>query len=96
MKASGKIVVTLSGDPARQVRRLVEDEAFASPSAVMEEALRFWLQSRSRWIGRKRWAAAYITRTFAPVEAPEAPERPIIGEPSERVELMFDAGDAKA
>jgi Arc/MetJ-type ribon-helix-helix transcriptional regulator len=93
MKASGKIVVTLSGDPARQVRRLVEDEAFASPSAVMEEALRFWLQSRSRWVGRKRWAAAYVTRTFAPAEAPPPQS---FGEPSERVELMFDAGDAKA
>ena len=90
MKASGKISVTLSGEAARELRRLVEDEGFASAGAVMEEAFRFWLQSRSRWTGRKRWTAAHVTRSFAP--ALHAP----LGEPYERVELLFDAGDAKA
>jgi len=90
MKASGKITVTLSGGSARQLRRLLEDEAFASPAAAVEEALRFWLQSHSRSGGRTRRAANFMKRAFA------SPRGVPLGEPYERVELLFDAADAKA
>jgi Arc/MetJ-type ribon-helix-helix transcriptional regulator len=83
MRASGKVSVALSAEQLRQVRHLVDAGEFASASAVMREALRVWLHRRAASAGAR---ARRPNRTFA--------ENHI--EPFERVELMFDAGDAKA
>jgi hypothetical protein len=81
MLGSGNVRVTLPADQLRRLEELVAAGEFSSRAAVMREALRQWLRHRSE--GR-------IGRSFArtPCEPPY--------ELTERVELLFDAGDCKA
>ena len=88
MERTGKLSITVSKPQLTQVKSLVEAGEFESAAAVVREALRSWLHRRALYAGRH--GAAGFKRTL------EA-RRPIVqGEPSERVELLFDAGDAKA
>lgn len=84
MRASGKVSVALSVEQVRQVRQLVESGEFVSAGAVMREALRAWLHRRAASAGAR---ARRPNRSFEETHRVE---------PFERVELMFDAGDAKA
>jgi Arc/MetJ-type ribon-helix-helix transcriptional regulator len=88
MRRSGKISVALSSHEQSQVRAVVEAGEFASSAAVLREALRAWLRRRALHAGRH--GAESLGRSFA--EGHDLP----IAETAERVELMFDAGDAKA
>jgi Arc/MetJ-type ribon-helix-helix transcriptional regulator len=86
MRRSVKISVDLTADQLQQVRHVVEAGEFRSRSEVIREALRTWLHRRALHAGRH--GVARLGRTLETrVEPPE---------PFERVELMFDAGDAKA
>ncbi|MFI4935346.1 MAG: type II toxin-antitoxin system ParD family antitoxin [Caulobacterales bacterium] len=91
MKTSGKISVALSAAQLRHVRRLVEAGEFTSAGAVVREALKSWLHRKGEDARRHALIEARIRRTFGASRA-EAPH----AETFERVELMFDAGDAKA
>lgn len=88
MSRSGKISVALPTHQLSQIRRLVEAGEFGSSAAVMREALSAWLHRRTLHGG-----AHGVQRFTRSVEARRdlAP-----AEPCERVELMFDAHDAKA
>jgi Arc/MetJ-type ribon-helix-helix transcriptional regulator len=73
-------------DQLDQVRSLVEAGEFASSAAVLREALRAFLHRRTLHGGQL--SASRLSRTVqARLESLE---------PFERVDLMFDAGDAKA
>ena len=85
MKRSGKISVALPSDQASHIRRIVEAGEFASASEVVREAIRSWLQRRALHGGRH--GAARLKRSVETRR--ETPEPPF-----ERVELLFDAGDA--
>jgi Arc/MetJ-type ribon-helix-helix transcriptional regulator len=88
MSRSGKISVNLPTQQLAHVRLAVEAGEFGSAAAVMREALRLWLHRRALHAGQ-HGAARFRSSLQARQEAP-------IGEPAERVELLFDAGDAKA
>ena len=88
MRRSGKISVALPSLEASQVRAIVEAGEFTSSAAVLREALRAWLRRRALHAGRH--GINSLGRSFA--ERQDLPP----AEASERVELMFDAGDAKA
>ena len=86
MRRSGKLNIAVPRDQIDQVRRLVDAGEFASSAAVVREALRSFLHRRALHGGPH--GAARLTRTLqARLEALE---------PAERVDLLFDAGDAKA
>jgi Arc/MetJ-type ribon-helix-helix transcriptional regulator len=85
---SRKISVILSPQQSAQVRRVVEGGEFASAAAVMREALRVWLHRRALHAGGH--GAQRFSRSL------EARHDPAHVEVAERVELLFDAGDAKA
>lgn len=88
MKRSGKISVAVPREHLLQIRRVVDAGEFASAAAVVREAVRAWLHRRTLHAGRH--GAARLSRTLETrIDLPHA-------EPTERVELMFDAGDAKA
>ena len=84
MRRSDRVSVVLASQEAAQVRRLVDAGEFASRAAVMREALRVWLQRRALHAGRL--GVQRLSRTIAARLEPT--------EPVERVELLFDAGDA--
>ncbi|MGH6956201.1 MAG: ribbon-helix-helix domain-containing protein [Caulobacteraceae bacterium] len=86
MSRSGKISVAFSTHELSQVRRLVEAGEFGSSAAVVREAVRAWLRLRPLHGGAH--GARRLGRSL------EARRSPV--EPCERVELMFDAHDAKA
>jgi Arc/MetJ-type ribon-helix-helix transcriptional regulator len=86
MSRSDKISAAVRRDELDQVRRLVEAGEYASSAAVLREALRAFLHRRTLHAGQL--GAARFSRTVQ--------ERLASLEPSERVDLMFDAGDAKA
>ena len=86
MKRAGKISLALPADQASHIRRLVEEGEFPSASEVVREAIRAWLHRRALHAGRL--GVERLSRSF---EARRDPP-----EPFERVELLFDAGDAKA
>jgi Arc/MetJ-type ribon-helix-helix transcriptional regulator len=88
MKRSGKISVAVPREHLSQIRRAVDGGEFASAAAVVREAVRTWLHRRSLHAGRH--GAAHFTRSLETRLDTPAPE------PVERVELLFDAGDAKA
>jgi len=81
MKASGRVSVALSAEQLRQVSQIVQSGEFDSAGEVMREALRSWLHHRTARAGARLRRTG---RTF------------IETQPFERVELMFDAADAKA
>jgi Arc/MetJ-type ribon-helix-helix transcriptional regulator len=88
MSRSGRINVKLPLQQHAQIRRVVEAGEFASTAAVVREALRAWLHRRALHAGAH--GAQRFSRT---VEARH--DLPVV-ESAERVELLFDAGDAKA
>ena len=86
MRRSGKLNIAIPRDQIDQVRRLVDAGEFASSAAVVREALRSFLHRRTLHGGSH--GATRLSRTLqARLEALE---------PAERVDLLFDAGDAKA
>jgi Arc/MetJ-type ribon-helix-helix transcriptional regulator len=86
MRRSGKLNIAIPRDQIDQVRRLVDAGEFASSAAVVREALRAFLHRRALHGGPH--GATRLSRTLqARLEALE---------PAERVDLLFDAGDAKA
>jgi Arc/MetJ-type ribon-helix-helix transcriptional regulator len=88
MSRSGRISVKLPSQHLSQIRRVVDAGEYASAAAVMREALRAWLHRRALHAGAH--GAQRFSRTL------EARHEAPIVEPAERVELLFDAGDAKA
>jgi Arc/MetJ-type ribon-helix-helix transcriptional regulator len=86
MRRSGKVSIAIPRDQIEQVRHIVEAGEFTSAAAVVREALRTFLHRRALHAGQL--GAARLSRTLqARLESLE---------PAERVDLMFDAGDAKA
>ena len=81
MSRSGKLSVALPRQTLLQLKDLVEAGEFASPSEVVRQAVEAWLHRRKlRAQSGERFG--HVLRDAS--------------EPSERVELLFDAGDAKA
>ena len=86
MRRLGNLNIAIPRDQIDQVRRLVDAGEFASSAAVVREALRVFLHRRALHGGSH--GATRLSRTLqARLEALE---------PAERVDLLFDAGDAKA
>jgi Arc/MetJ-type ribon-helix-helix transcriptional regulator len=86
MRRSGKLNIAIPHDQIDQVRRLVDAGEFVSSAAVVREALRTFLHRRALHGGPH--GATRLSRTLqARLEGLE---------PAERVDLLFDAGDAKA
>lgn len=88
MRHTGKLSIAVPTHQLAQVKSLVEAGEFESAGAVVREALRAWLHRRTLYAGRH--GAAGLRRTL------EARRQIAQSEPHERVELLFDAGDAKA
>jgi Arc/MetJ-type ribon-helix-helix transcriptional regulator len=88
MSRSGKISVGLSPQQLSQIRRIVEAGECKSTAAVVREAVRAWLHRRALHAGRL--GAARLSQSL------QGRHEAVPAEPCERVELMFDAGDAKA
>jgi Arc/MetJ-type ribon-helix-helix transcriptional regulator len=88
MSRSGKISVELTPQQLSQVRGIVQGGEFRSAAAVVREALRTFLHRRALHAGSH--GATRFSRSL------EARQEAMPGEVSERVELLFDAGDAKA
>jgi Arc/MetJ-type ribon-helix-helix transcriptional regulator len=88
MSRSGKISVGLSRHQLSQIRRIVDAGEFDSSAALVREAVRVWLHRRSLHAGRL--GAARLGQTL------QVRQEVVAAESLERVELMFDAGDAKA
>jgi putative addiction module CopG family antidote len=83
-----KLSVSLTPQQASQISRVIEAGEFGSAAAVVREALRAWLHKRTLHGGLL--SAQRLRRSL------EARQEFALGEPCERVELLFDAGDAKA
>ena len=88
MSRSGKISVELTPDQLSHVRRIVQAGEYGSAAALLREAVRAFLHRRALHAGAH--GAARFSRSL------EARQDLIQGEIAERVELLFDAGDAKA
>jgi len=87
MSRSGKISVELSHEQLSQLRGIVESGEFGSASALLREAVRTFLHRRALHAGPHG-----VTRFSHSLDA----RHDALPDVSERVELMFDAGDAKA
>jgi Arc/MetJ-type ribon-helix-helix transcriptional regulator len=87
MSRSGKISIELTPQQVSQVRRIVGAGEFASASALLREAVRAFLHRRALHGGP--YSAGRFSRSL------EA-RQDLTADPCERVELLFDAGDAKA
>ena len=86
MRRSSRLSIAIAREQIDQVRQLVEAGEFASSAAVLREALRAFLHRRALHGGQH--GTARLSRTLqARLESVE---------PAERVDLLFDAGDAKA
>jgi Arc/MetJ-type ribon-helix-helix transcriptional regulator len=88
MKRSRRISIALPAAHHAKVRLMVESGEFRSAAAVAREALRLFLQRRSLRAGVL--GAERLRRVTASLQEAAS------AEPFERVELLFDAGDAKA
>lgn len=86
MRRSSRVSIALPRDQVDHVRRIVEAGEFASSAAVIREALRAFLH-RHALHGGQHGTARFSRAVQARLEALE---------PAERVDLLFDAGDAKA
>ena len=84
MAHSVRFTVTLKAHEARAIGEAVASGEFRSPAGVLRKAVRAWLDLR--WEEAARHAA--IRERLGPF-GPES-------QPVERVELLFDAADAKA
>ena len=78
-------------DQLQRVEYYVQSGVFDSPGAVLREALKTWLLLRSEEACRHAAIAAHIGLPFGASADLLPPD-----EPCERVELLFDAADAKA
>jgi Arc/MetJ-type ribon-helix-helix transcriptional regulator len=87
MRRSGKLSVEVTPEQVSQVRRIVEAGEFSSAAALMREALRSFLHRRALHAGFH--GAGRFGRSLEALQESHL-------EVSERVELLFDAGDAKA
>jgi Arc/MetJ-type ribon-helix-helix transcriptional regulator len=87
MSRSGKISVELTPQQLAQVRRIVGAGEFGSAAALLREAVRTFLHRRALHAGPH--GASHFSRS---IEA----RQDLPSDPCERVELLFDAGDAKA
>ena len=86
MRRSGRVSIAIPREQIEQVRHIVEAGEFRSSAAVVREALRAFLHRRTLHAGQH--GTARLVRTLqARLESVE---------PAERVDLLFDAGDAKA
>jgi Arc/MetJ-type ribon-helix-helix transcriptional regulator len=83
-----KLSVNLPSEQHAQIQRVVDGGEFVSPAAVVREAVRVWLHRRALQAGA-HGAQRFSRRLEARHDLAHA-------EPAERVELLFDAGDAKA
>jgi Arc/MetJ-type ribon-helix-helix transcriptional regulator len=88
MSRSGKVSVELTPQQLSEVRRMVQAGEFASASALLREAVRTFLHRRALHGG------SHVAGRFS--RALEARHEAQSAEVSERVELLFDARDAKA
>jgi Arc/MetJ-type ribon-helix-helix transcriptional regulator len=88
MRRSTKLSVSLTPQQISQLRRVVDAGEFGSAAAAVREAVRAWLHRRALHGGEH--GAQRLRRTL------EAHQEFAHAEPHERVELLFDAGDAKA
>jgi Arc/MetJ-type ribon-helix-helix transcriptional regulator len=88
MSRSGKISVELTPQQLSQLRSVVQGGEFRSAAAVVREALRAFLHRRALHAGPH--GVSRFARSL------EARQEAHATEVSERVELLFDAGDAKA
>jgi len=88
MARSRRISVELPAQQLLQIRSFVEVGEFPSSAAVVREALRAWLHRRALHAGSL--GAQRLARSL------EAMRDLPVSESAERVELLFDAGDAKA
>ena len=86
MRRSSRLNIALPREQIDQVRRMVEAGEFASSAAVIREALRAFLH-RHALHGGQHGSARFSRAIQARLESTE---------PAERVDLLFDAGDAKA
>jgi len=91
MRRARRIGVALTPQQLLQIEAVVAAGEFTSGAAVVREAVRVWLRGRSLHAGRI--GAARFSRSL---EARRAAAAATHVEPLERVELLFDAGDAKA
>ena len=86
MRRSGRVSIAIPREQIEQVRHIVEAGEFRSSAAVVREALRAFLHRRALHAGQL--GASRLSRSLqARLESLE---------PAERVDLLFDAGDAKA
>jgi len=88
MSRSGRISVELTTQQISQLRSIVQGGEFRSAAAVVREAVRVFLHRRALHAGSL--GATRFTRSLEARQEAMAPEL------SERVELLFDARDAKA
>jgi Arc/MetJ-type ribon-helix-helix transcriptional regulator len=88
MSRSGRLNVALPRQELHQIGQIVDAGEYASAAAVVREAVRAWLHRRTLHAGPH--GATRLVRSMQ--------ERldPAVTEPAERVDLLFDAGDAKA
>lgn len=86
MRRSSRVSIALPHDQLDQMRRIVEAGEFASSTAVIREALRAFLL-RHALHGGQHGSARFSRAIQARLESLD---------PAERVDLLFDAGDAKA
>ena len=86
-----RVSVNLPSQQLTQIDRAVGAGEFGSRSEVMREALRVWLHRRVLHAGGH--GAQRFSRSL---EARHDPDQAQPTQPAERVELLFDAGDAKA
>ena len=86
MTASGKISVALTAEELSRIRGIVAAGDFDSPAEVLREALKSWLANRCEDI-RPR---SGFGRSFGRRRDDPPPDI------FERVDLLFDARDAKA
>jgi Arc/MetJ-type ribon-helix-helix transcriptional regulator len=87
MSRSGKISVELTAQQLAQVRRIVGAGEFGSASALLREAVRGFLHRRALHAGPH--GASHFSQSLEL-------RQDVAADPCERVELLFDAADAKA
>jgi Arc/MetJ-type ribon-helix-helix transcriptional regulator len=88
LSRSGKISVALPPQHISQLRRMVDAGEYGSTAEVIREAVKTFLQRRALHAGSL--GLARLKRSLRERQ-PEA-----FSDPVERVDLLFDAGDAKA
>jgi Arc/MetJ-type ribon-helix-helix transcriptional regulator len=88
MSRSGRLNVVLPREELHQIGQIVDAGEFGSAAAVVREAVRAWLHRRALHAGSHG-----TTRLARSVQ--ERLEL-ALAEPCERVDLLFDAADAKA